>query len=684
MRRLIAWQLLLSLLVTTPLLAVTFDPTAYPNLGLFIPTAGNYTVNTDGMPTMIIGSTTYTGTVMSQGAGLPEVAVFSFQGISIPQGVTITSEGSRPLAILSRSDFAQYGTIRAGAGTTTIGKGGASLSLPGGGGGGFGGAGGNTNFLPDILGATGGSAYGDLNIALQGGSAGGTVSFSAVPGAGGGGLALVAAGTLELGASSRIDASGAMGNLSLASNGTGGGSGGGLIIQANLLNTLSGAVIDASGGNSAYDAQGNRYVSGAGGGGRILVYTNSELVFGQFNQSAYDVAGGLGEPNPQLAYRAMPGNSGVRQMNIATLRIPTGAVANLSLAEYAWITSTNLTLDSGAIAVRSTPFTNPGIVTIGSGAVMTLTAAANDGRWVMQGGTLLVPAGLEMTGTNVSGAGTILGRVHGGNGPRSGIISVPTGTLTLGDAARTDAIDFTVQFNVGDVSAITPANAVLLDADVAQIGSVQLISSSKLSAPNGIAIRSGYMLSGGNGSSIEGDVQNQGSLRGPSGPGEYLTLHGNVSGAGSYSGNVLFSDGFSPGNSPAAVNMEHAAFDSSNTLTIELGGPLAGSQYDQLLVSGNAALAGALDVQLLNGFVPSLGQSFEILDIGGTRSGQFAGLGEGSLVGTFGGNGLYLSYAGGDGNDLVLSVAAIPEPATWGLIVVTGIILAKTRRFKRA
>src|SRR5262249_6702838 len=52
-------------------------------------------------------------------------------------------------------------------------------------------------------------------------------------------------------------------------------------------------------------------------------------------------------------------------------------------------------------------------------------------------------------------------------------------------------------------------------------------------------------------------------------------------------------------------------------LQIEIGGNTAGTQYDQLLVSGPVTLAGTLDVSFVNGFVPQLGNNFNILDFNG-------------------------------------------------------------------
>ena len=61
----------------------------------------------------------------------------------------------------------------------------------------------------------------------------------------------------------------------------------------------------------------------------------------------------------------------------------------------------------------------------------------------------------------------------------------------------------------------------------------------------------------------------------------------------------------------------------SGSLNVDLGGTTAGSQYDQLLVSGTAALGGQLDVSLINGFQPALGNTFQPLTFA-SSSGNFA------------------------------------------------------------
>lgn len=56
--------------------------------------------------------------------------------------------------------------------------------------------------------------------------------------------------------------------------------------------------------------------------------------------------------------------------------------------------------------------------------------------------------------------------------------------------------------------------------------------------------------------------------------------------------------------------------------------------------------------------------------IDGNASGTFANAAEDARVSRFGGNDLYITYQGGDGNDMVLStqLTPVPEPSTLQLM----------------
>ena len=63
--------------------------------------------------------------------------------------------------------------------------------------------------------------------------------------------------------------------------------------------------------------------------------------------------------------------------------------------------------------------------------------------------------------------------------------------------------------------------------------------------------------------------------------------------------------------------------EATSTLKIEIEGNTADSGYDQLDSSGNVDLDGALDVVLLGGFDPSVGNSFDIVVASGGVTGEF-------------------------------------------------------------
>jgi hypothetical protein len=121
----------------------------------------------------------------------------------------------------------------------------------------------------------------------------------------------------------------------------------------------------------------------------------------------------------------------------------------------------------------------------------------------------------------------------------------------------------------------------------------------------------------------------------------------------------LVNDGgtIAPGESAGMTQVLGDLSINSGLFAIELGGTTAGTEFDQLLVTGNATLGGTLDVSLLSGFTLGPDSSFDILGIAGSRTGEFAGLSEGSLVGNFSHN-LFITYMAGDGNDVALYTAS--------------------------
>jgi uncharacterized repeat protein (TIGR03803 family) len=111
-----------------------------------------------------------------------------------------------------------------------------------------------------------------------------------------------------------------------------------------------------------------------------------------------------------------------------------------------------------------------------------------------------------------------------------------------------------------------------------------------------------------------------------------------------------------PGDSPGILHTGNLTLASTATFVAQMGGTAPGSGYSQDVASGTINLGGAtLTVQLLNGFIPAVGQKFVLIaNSGGAAvTGTFAGLPEGAAL-TVGGQPCHITYIAGAGNDVVL------------------------------
>ena len=142
---------------------------------------------------------------------------------------------------------------------------------------------------------------------------------------------------------------------------------------------------------------------------------------------------------------------------------------------------------------------------------------------------------------------------------------------------------------------------------------------------------------------------------------------------------VTLGGNVSPGQSPGVLEVERdVTLASGGRFTVEIGGTIAGAGagfHDQLSAAGSITIAD--DVTLVTrvfdagrggDFVPADGDQFVIMSNGGTGvAGTFAGLPEGALLSSnFFGSDLaaYITYVGGDGNDVVIFVDAPPRIST--------------------
>lgn len=145
-----------------------------------------------------------------------------------------------------------------------------------------------------------------------------------------------------------------------------------------------------------------------------------------------------------------------------------------------------------------------------------------------------------------------------------------------------------------------------------------------------------------------------------------LALNGGVfTGSGTLTGNLLNNGSLSPGNSPGIMSVTGNYTQVAGALDIELG-ELA---WDQLLVSGNATLGGALNVSLWSApgdplFVPSPGQQFDLL-LAEVVAGKFGSVNLPAVAGIVW-ELQYLLDAVGTTDVVRLTATAVPlPPALW-------------------
>lgn len=97
----------------------------------------------------------------------------------------------------------------------------------------------------------------------------------------------------------------------------------------------------------------------------------------------------------------------------------------------------------------------------------------------------------------------------------------------------------------------------------------------------------------------------------------FSVIGGRLEGNGSITANVANSGTIAPGLSAGILAITgDVTLASTSTLQFEIGGFTPGTLYDQLHVTGQVALGGALNVSVINTFNLALGNLFDVLDWG--------------------------------------------------------------------
>ena len=296
---------------------------------------------------------------------------------------------------------------------------------------------------------------------------------------------------------------------------------------------------------------------------------------------------------------------------------------------------------SGTVTVTNVGslWSSTNTMTVGDSGKMSITA----------GGQVTNTAGIigDVNGTRRSGAVIVDGQ--GSSWTNSGALSIKN---RLPDGS-TEAANLLIS-NGGKVSSTTAT----IGGSISRRGSVIV---------DGLG--SQWLTTGAitNGGTIT--VRNQGQLS----AGGLLTVNslGLLNGDGSVVGAVKNDGVVSPGNSPGILTISGSYLQSSTgILQIELSGLAAGTQYDRLVVTSDANLGGTLQISLINGFQPTAGDKFDLLDWG-TRSNAFSTVQLPTLASGLSWNTASLYVDG--------SISVVPEPGGFALCVCAIPLLMRLR-----
>ena len=507
-------------------------------------------------------------------------------------------------------------------------------------------------------------------------------------------LQAISGGTLTLG-----------GSTSLTNTGLITASGASSTVNLNGSFTNTGTISAVSNGlvnlNATY-ALGAGSVLSTSGGGQIRFNTTLNNA-----GSTFDAVNTVGGTNNYL-------------FNSSTLS--GGSLTNSGSLKYNSVTLNNVALDAGlnigsgqGIGLAGTTALPTGSTTTLSGGDLSLVSSQTFGA-----GTLVHGSGRLIAGNgpvSVANQGTISADVAGNTlsiGPGYSVITLSNsgtlqaisgGTLTLGTSTSlTNTANITA-----DGTALVSGNVV--NSTVNINGPLVLNNGSVLTTTNGgviningtttnagtITLNRGTLGRGTNTGTISitgpvnlgGDFSSSGSLGvdGTLGGGFTTTITGGtLSGRGTIVGNVVNNGGsISPaGTSTGKLtingNYSQAA---GGSLTIDLGGYGKGVSYDWLSLSGSASLNGLLNVDLTNGFIPAVGDTFTFFNYA-SHTGAFSGVN--SLNN---GYAYDVTYLGTSAQLRLASVTtATPEPGALGLLIGIGgfgaALLARRRKRKAA
>ena len=301
-----------------------------------------------------------------------------------------------------------------------------------------------------------------------------------------------------------------------------------------------------------------------------------------------------------------------------------------------------------ANAGASVPITNSGTIQGGAGGERGAGGVDGNAGTHGTGGV-----GITGSGLTITNSGTISGGLGGDGTTRANAIDFTGGTnkLTLESGS-------TITGNIANAGTLELSSAITMTMAnvITGTGSLEKTGAGTLTLSGANTYTGTTMISAGT-LTVTGSLAAASTVTVASG--------GTLGGTGTVAGTVTVQSGgtIAAGASPGTLKTGDLILTAGGTASFELDGTTAGTQHDQIDVTGTVDLGGAT-LSLDLGYTPTNGDTYLIIENDGAEAvtGTFTGLAEGATL-TSGSQQFTISYTGGDGNDVLLTYSgAVPVP----------------------
>ncbi len=275
-------------------------------------------------------------------------------------------------------------------------------------------------------------------------------------------------------------------------------------------------------------------------------------------------------------------------INVSALEMLSGSIAGTADISVLGGSSFDSVWQSGTIS-------GSGALTLAGGTVSDWSASAGpialDGRTISNGGTI-----------HYTATANTLTILNAGSVNNTGMFDVQADAAVVSGAGGPNTFANSGTFQKTGAGGITSFGPAFTNSNV-----VNLVSGS-------VDFDGGFTQSAGATTLNGGDMG-----------GSLATLNGGtLTGNGTVASDVINGASIQPGTSPGAITIDgDYTQTNAGTLFIELLGTTPATQYDQLNVTGTASLDGTLDVTLIGGYIPSGGETYDVLTFA-SRSSDFA------------------------------------------------------------